>query len=286
MPHTVVHIRKASGELVPYNPQKIKESLKRAQVDIPTINVILEKLDPFVQEEMTTKEVYDKVHALLKDVDRPKASTYNLKQAIMELGPTGYPFEKFMSGVLLHLGYLTELNQVLAGRCITHETDIIATKAGVRYMIEAKYHNSAGSKTDAQVVLYTQARFEDICAAWDQQRKAEHELHRVWLITNTKLTTDARHYAECVGMHVSSWDYPEGFSIRELITQSGTYPITSLLSLEEDQRQVLLGMDKVLCTDVLALSKETVEENNLETVVHEAQALCALSGLKQSSNEG
>lgn len=276
MSQSVINVRKASGELVPYNPQKVKESLKRAQVAPPTINTILAALDTYVTDGMTTKQVYDRVHALLKEVDRPRASAYNLKQAIMDLGPSGYPFEKFIAGVLAKLGYDTATNQILAGRCITHETDIIASREGIRYMIEAKFHNSPGTKTDAQSLLYTKARFDDVRAAWEATTDGMNEVHRAWVITNTKLTTEAVKYAKCVGIDVTGWDYPTGLSLRRLMTDSNIYPITSLLSLSETQKHDLIAQNKVLCGDIFDLSEEEIQRKGLQNALHEARSVCLL----------
>jgi len=284
MSSNVINVRKASGELVPYNPQKVKASLKRAQVEPKVINAILESLDTYVSNNMTTKQLYNHVHALLREMDRPRASAYNLKQAIMDLGPSGYPFEKFIAGVLTKLGYETVTNAILQGRCITHETDIIANKGNIRYMIEAKFHNSPGTKTDAQSLLYTKARFDDVRAAWEATPEGAEEVHRAWVITNTKLTSEAVKYAKCVGIDVTGWDYPTGLSLRRLMTDSRIYPVTSLLSLNDTQKHDLISQDKVLCVDILDMNEEEIQKKGLQEALHEARSVCILPDSPISAN--
>lgn len=58
------------------------------------------------------------------------AIRYDLKRALMELGPSGYPFEKLISDLLRKFGYRTKTNLTLQGKCVSHEIDVIAEKDG------------------------------------------------------------------------------------------------------------------------------------------------------------
>jgi len=42
----------------------------------------------------------------------------------MNLGPTGYPFEKYIAKVLNTYNFTTKTNQVLNGKCVFHEVDV------------------------------------------------------------------------------------------------------------------------------------------------------------------
>ena len=70
-----------------------------------------------------------------------------------------------------------------------------------KYMIEAKFHNALGTRSDVHVSLYTKARFDDV--------SEKYNFDQAWLVTNTKVTKDALDYALCVDMKVISWNYPE-----------------------------------------------------------------------------
>ena len=269
-----IYIRKASSELVPYEEKKVIESLQRAHVEKKVVKKILEEVTPTIQNGMSSKELYNRIYHLLSEYNSVYAAKYNLKQAIMALGPSGYPFEQFIGGMLKRLGYQTWTNQMIKGKCITHEIDIVAERNNIHYMIEAKYHNIAGQKTGAQDALYTQARFEDVKDRWEHTEGEVHELHRGWLITNTKLSIDAIQYANCVGLEVSSWDYPQGTSLRKLITSSGAHPITSLLSLTETQKEYLLDHNLVLCLDILDMDAKHIKSLNMQSVRKEAELLC------------
>jgi Holliday junction resolvase-like predicted endonuclease len=160
----------------------------------------------------------------------------------MLLGPTGYPFEDFVGKILESVGYKTVVRQLLRGKCVTHEVDVIAERNGKRAMIEAKFHNNPGIRSDLHVALYTHARFLDL--------KEKYDLNEAWIVTNTKTTTDAIAYAECMGMKTVSWSYPAEGSLRDLIEQSDLRPITMLTSLSSSQKIKLLENHIVLCKDI------------------------------------
>jgi len=73
----------------------------------------------------------------------------------MELGPTGYPFERFIGAILEHQGYRVEIGIFAKGHCVMHEVDVIADMDDLRYMVECKFHNRQAHNSDVKVPLYT-----------------------------------------------------------------------------------------------------------------------------------
>jgi len=49
-----------------------------------------------------------------------------------------------------------------------------------------------------------------------------------WLVTNTRCTSDAIQYAECVGLRIMSWRYPATGSLEKMIEEKRLYPATIL----------------------------------------------------------
>lgn len=244
----MVNIVKANKKQEPFNEEKIITSIKRTGVPEHVQTKVVAKVKEKVYENISSQEVFDQVSDALGDSEYPYAkSLYRLKQAIMDLGPTGYPFEDFVSELLVTLGYSTQVRQILPGTCVSHEVDVIAEKTGIRSMIEAKFHNATGSQSDLHVPLYTKARFDDV--------KVKHNLQEVWLVTNTKASIDAIAYADCVGMKVISWDYPEGGSLRDLVEKAGLHPVTMLTTLSSGQKTKLIDDHIVRC--------KTIHENPL-----------------------
>ena len=128
MSDPVIHIVKYSGETVPFSEDKLRNSLKRSGAHPDLIDKILLRVKEELYEGITTKELYNRAYALLKKSKPISASRYKLKKAIYELGPTGFPFEKFINAILHYSGYRTEVSKVLSGRCVEHEIDVIAEK--------------------------------------------------------------------------------------------------------------------------------------------------------------
>jgi Holliday junction resolvase-like predicted endonuclease len=163
----------------------------------------------------------------------------------MELGPTGYPFEDFIAKILEADGYKTKTRTIVQGKCISHEIDVIAEKNTViptKILVEAKFHNQMGIRTNVHVPMYTKSRFEDI--------KEKNGFSEVWLATNTKATQDAIAYANCVGMKIITWGYPENRSLRDLIEKYRLYPITALTTLSKENKQKLLEKGIVTCNEI------------------------------------
>lgn len=231
---------KATGEKEPFSEEKINASIKRAGIPQAIHQQVLEHVKSKLYENIPTSEIYSHITEFLRTSAHPfSGARYSLKHAIMDLGPTGYPFEDFVAELLETEGYKTQVRQVLSGKCVTHEVDVIAEKNGIKSMIEAKFHNTPGARSDVQVSLYVKARFDDV--------KEKYDLKEAWVVTNTKVTTDALTYALCVGMKILSWNYPENESLRDLIEKSRLHPITVLSTLSSSQRQMLLDQDVVLC---------------------------------------
>jgi len=128
---------------------------------------------------------------------------------------------------------------------------VVAHKGEEHVMVECKFHNRPGTKSDAKVALYVQARFEDIEKRWKAEPEHGTKLHRVWLVTNTKLTSDATDYAACVGMHALGWNYPAKESLQELVERHGLHPVTCLTLLNRLQKQEFIRRGFVLCKNLL-----------------------------------
>jgi hypothetical protein len=273
-----VIIIKASGEREPFDESKLRRSLLGAGAEPNIIEKILARVRLELRTDMTTTEIYRRAFDMLREYKPHIAARYSLKRAMMELGPSGHPFEKFVGEVLHSEGYKTEVNKIIQGICVTHEVDVVAEKEGRRAMIELKYHNALGIKTDIKIALYIQARFEDIDKSWQRHPDNGIKLHEAWLMTNTKLTSDAIAYARCVGMKAIGWNYPEQGNLKELIERSGLHPISALTSLSRSEKEKLLDKGLVMCRDVKAnkdvLSLIGVGKDESDQIVAEADKLC------------
>ena len=237
------NILKAGGQIEPFSEEKLRLSIKRAGIPEALQNEVVNNIKGKLYDNIPTSEIYKYITGFLQNSAYPSGhNKYGLKQSIMDLGPTGYPFEDYISEILKREGYSTQVRQVLKGKCISHEIDVVAKKNNTESMVECKFHNSPGTRSQIHVSLYTKARFDDI--------KEINNLNDAWLVTNTKITSDALSYALCSNMKVISWDYPEKGNFRDLIEKHKLYPVTTLTSLTQNQKQILTTNHVVLATDV------------------------------------
>lgn len=267
-------IIKSSGEKVKFSFSKLRRSLLKSGANESIVSSIIDEIRDELYQGISTKELYNRAFALLKDHKGAYASRYRLKKAIYELGPSGFPFEKFVAEILNFAGYEVELNKVLQGECVTHEVDIIAKKGGTGHLIECKFHSEEGRNCDVKIPLYINSRFNDI-------HSFEKKENQGWLVTNTRFTLDALTYGECVGLKLLSWDYPEEESLKVLIDNSGAYPITTSTLLSDSEKQFLLEKGIILGRNLLErsylLDHQGISENRKKRILSELSILCDIS---------
>jgi len=165
-----VLITKASGETDLYDRDKLEDSLRKSGATEAAIKKVVDEIESQLKFGMSTRKIYRKAFQALRRNSIHAASRYQLKQAIMELGPSGYPFERYVAGLFAAKGYRTEVGRVVDGLCVKHELDVIAWQNGHIALAECKFRNQPGSKTDVKVALYFHARVNDVVAAWNRDR--------------------------------------------------------------------------------------------------------------------
>lgn len=270
----MVNVLKATGEKEPFSDDKIISSIKRAGIPKDLQDEVLLHVKSKLYEDIPTSEVYKHITEFLDKHPKRFKDRYGLKQAIMDLGPTGYPFEDYVSEILKIKGYSTRVRSILTGKCVNHEIDVIAQKQNVeKLVVEAKFHNASGTRTDIHVSLYTKARFDDL--------KDKYKFDRAWIFTNTKITSDALAYALCVNMGVVSWSYPEHEGLRDLVEKEKLYPVTILSSLSQMQKQILLDSHIVLVKDICKnkgiLDILRLQPDKKQEIREEAGFICSLN---------
>ncbi len=244
-------IIKATGERESYSREKLIYSIRRAGIPDAMRDQVVKHVEEKLYPDIPTSEIYRHITEFLGRSAHPYfQARYSLKRAIMELGPSGFPFEKLVAAILTSQDYRdVQTNVILQGKCVSHEIDVLAVKNEEHYLIECKFHNQPGLQTDVKVALYVESRFQDVLSAW----KAEgdrHKLHQAWIATNTKCSKDAISYASCRGIRITAWGYPVKDNLQDMIETSRLHPITCLTSLNTSQKQQLLSKNIVLVKDL------------------------------------
>ena len=243
------YVIKSSGERESWDPRKLERSLRAAKADEQLVQDIVTHVKKDARDGMSTHDIYAHAFALLKRHSRTIAAQYSLKRAIAELGPSGFPFERFVAHILKAQGYRTKVGVMVRGACVTHEVDVVAEKDDERILVEAKFHNSPDIKSDVKVSLYVRARFQDIKKKLDEEDGGNH-FNRAWLITNTSFTSEAIKYGTCAGLALTGWNYPKGYTLQDLVQRTETHPITCLTTLSHSNKDQLLNQGIVLCNDI------------------------------------
>ncbi len=224
-----INVVKASGAIEPLDLLKVKRACLRTGATQDTAEQVMKDIQKSLYDGISTKEIYRKVCELLKKYSYYSEARYRLKESMVNMGPSGFPFETFVNEILKNYGYKTMQNVVLKGVCANHEIDIVAednSSSPKRFLIECKYHNTFGIYTGLKEVLYTYARLLDLQEAY--KKGICERIDGAWLVTNTKISREAVKYGECKGLNLLGWRYPPEKGLEWMIEQKNLFPITIL----------------------------------------------------------
>jgi len=95
-----IKVRKNTGELVPFDVEKLKNALRRSGAKEKEIPRVIEKVRSSLYDGITTRKIYQIAYGILSRISHHVAGRYRLKKALFQLGPSGYPFEHFVAKLL------------------------------------------------------------------------------------------------------------------------------------------------------------------------------------------
>ena len=144
-------IIKAGGEIEELQTDKLIESLVRSGANREKAREIASLIEERIPDYATTRLIYKYAKELLKKVDYSYASRYSLKKAMLRLGPSGYPFERFFTHLLDSYGFETHVDIKEEGECIQHEIDVLAFKDDLVVAVECKYHSRPSRASDQKL---------------------------------------------------------------------------------------------------------------------------------------
>lgn len=273
-------ILKADGTHEIFDPVRLVSSLRRSGAGEHIAEHIAEKITGTVVSGMTSREVYSRAFALLRKESRPVAARYALRRALLEFGPSGHPFEDFISHLYQVEGWQVETRKMIRGHCVEHEVDFYASHPGQNTYLaaELKYHNDPNYKTDLKVALYVKSRFDDIFSCHPETRACP--IDRGILVTNTKFTSEAVAYAECAGVELLGWSYPMHDSLLIRMSRAKVYPITTLTGLSRGEKRLLIDAGVVAVDEVVrdrrALDVLRLSPGRVGDLLAEADGLLSL----------
>jgi hypothetical protein len=276
----LITITKSDGTRELFEESKLVSSLQNAGGSEQVIDEIIDSLNKEVYDGMPTSEIYSHAFKLLRKYSMPIAVKYSIRRALSELGPDGFPFEKYVSKIFQNWGYETITDQTLLGACVPHEVDVVAWNKEKLVVIEAKFHNELAIKSDVKVALYIKARFDDLRGNMFSYGGFMRKLDEGWIITNTKFTEQAIRYGECQGIKMIGWNYPAKGNLQDIIEELHLHPLTCLVSLSNTHKKELLNKGIILCTDIYnnpkVLHDIGINENQSTMIIDEIKEVCGL----------
>jgi Holliday junction resolvase-like predicted endonuclease len=246
---------KASGAVEEFNRGKLLQSLLKSGVAPDIADDVANKVIAAVGPHTSTRKIFRLARKHLRRHDRTCGMRYGIKKAIFDLGPSGYPFEKYVARMFEGLGYKTQVGRTIQGFCVKHEVDVVARKEKKCHLVECKFHVNGGAASDVKTALYVWARFQDIGKIW-QNNSAGEVLGKCWLVTNTRFTSDAVQFANCTGLKAIGWKFPRGESLENLIEAERLYPVTIFGGITRHVLDALLRRDLILARDLYSTGTE------------------------------
>jgi hypothetical protein len=270
-------VTKSDGAREQFDETKLAASLKKVGASPEAIDQITDEIEREMWDGMTTADIYGRAFALLRKHSHKTAIRYSMRRALFELGPDGFPFERFVARIFELWGYQAVTDQTLIGTCVEHEVDVVAWKGDELAMVEAKFHNEPGLRSDLKVALYVKARFDDLADGLFEYGGTQRKLspNGRWLFTNTKFTEMAVKYGECKDLHMVGWNYPNKGNLHQIMEENGLHPITCLTTLSREEKRTIIGMNVLTCIDLIGapdiMRKAGVRPDAIESVLTEAQ---------------
>lgn len=274
----VINLR---GEEEPFSAEKVYQSAKRTGASDQLAEEIVKNVKKIIRPGIKTSRIFDVVKRGLGKENARAAIRFSLKKSIERLGPTGFPFEKYIKAIFEESGYGVDINQYIQGKCITYEVDFLAKKGKTIYVGECKYRNLPQQEAiNLTITLANFAKFLDLKEGgfFKQKQFGDCEVKSL-LVTNSKFSSDSINFSKCREVGLLGWRYPNDKGLEYFIESQGLYPITILPSLSGYLSHIFVSSGLMLVKDIFEIdiqkfSKENrIPQNKIEPLIEEAKIL-------------
>lgn len=275
---SLMKVVKHSGNIVEFEPEKLKKSLLKSGAATDVVESILQSIQSEIYDGIPTKQIYKMAFGLLKKASNSHAAQYNLRSAIQMLGPAGFFFEKYIARLFASEDYKTQTNLILQGKCVSHEIDVVIKKDDQIGMIECKFHAGRDVVSDVKVPMYILSRFNDLKDRKQSIYTNSDKITSCWIVTNNRFSSDAIAFGNCSNINMLSWDYPKKENLRAKIDKDKLYPVTCLTTLSLAEKDKLLVLDVILANELInnseSLERIGLSPNRIKNVLKEVTDLC------------
>jgi hypothetical protein len=248
-------VKKADGSFQKFDKEKVARTCLRMGTDRQTAYEIADKVEARVYDGIPTSKVLQMIFHYVR-INKPHVrNLYDLRKGISLMGSKP-EFEAYVRAILAHAGFEVSPNQLLAGKCVTHEVDGVARKNGFTYFVEAKHHLNYHTPTGLDESRIARAVLEDVVEGFALGR-SNLKIDGAMIVTNTRYSEEAIQYGKCRGILQIGWSSPDGHGLQDLIEGTNLFPLSCLRGLKRDVRDKLVTSGIVILEQVL--NEETTE---------------------------
>lgn len=273
-----IYVQNSEGKEELFSSEKVYRSAINAGADKNLAEKITKEVIKNTYSGIKTSAIFEQVKKLLREENFRASLRFDLKSAMKRLGPTGFPFEKYVKSIFESRGFKTKINIYIKGKCVVHEIDFLAEKGREAYFGECKYRNIFDSAVGVNTALSNYARFLDLKQGLFFKKFSKLKTESI-LVTNAKFTNQAIQYSNCMKVKLLGWKYPKKQGLEKIIEDYKLYPITILPSLSVEMADIFTSEEKMLANEVLKInfnefSKKTkIPVEKLEKLKKEAEIL-------------
>jgi hypothetical protein len=268
---------KFDGRKQEFSKKKIIRTCLRMHANLEQAKKIASKIESESYDGIRTKKIIKLIFKYLKKYRPEIKHKIDLRDAISMLRPKP-DFEKFVSLLLKEFGYKVKTNQIIPGKCVDHEIDIIASKENMKILVEVKHHIQPHTYTGKDICLIAKAIYEDLIEGHDLGFNSP-ELNKILIVCNTKFSDHAKKYAKCRHMNLIGWKMPEKNSLEQLIEKKKFYPITFLKGLKRKTQEKFGDNGIVLVRQLVEIGlkelykKTKVSKKELKELISKARKI-------------
>jgi len=254
----MIFVTKFDGSEQPFDKQKIVRTCLRMHASPDQAQAVANKIEKKLYDGMPTKEIMRMIFSYLKEYRPEVKHEIDLRESISLLRPKP-DFEHFIALLLSEYGYEVETNQIVMGKCVEHEIDIIARKDNSTIYIEIKHHFQSHTYTGVGILLEAKATFDDLKEGY-LLRKNNYNFSRAMVVCNTKISDHGKRYADCSGIDYLGWKSPEEKGIESMILEKKFYPITFLKTLKRGELERLGNADILTLKQLVEMDVDKIRK--------------------------
>jgi hypothetical protein len=244
-------VQKADGSLQQFDAAKVLKTCLRLGASRRSAEKITLEIEEQIHDGTRTQDILQMIYSKLPLLKPAILHLTDLRKALSLIRPRA--FEVYIQQLLREQGYKVNPNQIIQGKCITHEVDAIASKEDQVYLVEIKHHVNYHSLTGLDESRIARAVFEDVTDGY-QEGMNSLQINRAMIVTNTKFSDHSLQYSKCRGIDQIGWSFPINKGLQDLIEEKHFHPLTCLKGLDEGLYSALTANDIIAMKHVVNTS--------------------------------